>query len=95
VRADEPLKSYGIDSLMGLELRNRLEAVLGMRLSATLVWAHPTVAKIADFLASQLELQRVESAPQDGATEDAEGAASTAESRAALMQQLARELETP
>jgi acyl carrier protein len=51
---ETPLKTLGIDSLMGLELRNRLEAALGLTLSATLVWSHPNVSALADFLAGKL-----------------------------------------
>ena len=49
-----PLKSLGIDSLMALELRNRLEAGLGLTLSATLIWNHPTVAALAEHLRDEL-----------------------------------------
>ncbi|MBL8976367.1 MAG: KR domain-containing protein, partial [Myxococcales bacterium] len=49
-----PLRSLGIDSLMGLEVRNRLEAGLGLTLSATLLWTYPTVAALADFLAKRI-----------------------------------------
>ncbi|WP_141592152.1 type I polyketide synthase [Myxococcus sp. AB056] len=52
----EPLGSMGLDSLMGLEIRNRLEASLGLRLPATLVWRHPTVAALVVHLAEQLQL---------------------------------------
>ncbi len=51
---DEPLMSLGIDSLMGLELRNRLEAALGLRLSATLIWAYPTISKLVDYLVERI-----------------------------------------
>ena len=57
VDRDAPLKSLGIDSLMTLELRNRLEADLGLRLSATLVWNYPTVAALAGHLAEALRLE--------------------------------------
>jgi len=52
----KPLGSLGLDSLMGLELRNRLEAGTGLSLSATLAWTYPTVAELAVHLASRMDL---------------------------------------
>jgi acyl transferase domain-containing protein len=49
-----PLGSFGLDSLMALELRNRLEASLGIPLSATLIWSYPTLAALTDHLARQM-----------------------------------------
>ena len=57
VDPDRPLKSLGIDSLMSLELRNRLEGVFGIRLSATLIWNYPTIHDIVPFLAEKLGLE--------------------------------------
>jgi NADPH:quinone reductase-like Zn-dependent oxidoreductase/acyl carrier protein len=51
-----PLQSLGMDSLMSLELRNRLEASLGLKLSATLVFTYPTVGALAELLLSRLEI---------------------------------------
>jgi hypothetical protein len=44
---DVPLTSIGLDSLMGLELRNRIEAGLGVRVPATLLWTFPTIALLS------------------------------------------------
>jgi acyl transferase domain-containing protein/NADPH:quinone reductase-like Zn-dependent oxidoreductase/acyl carrier protein len=52
---DVPLSSLGMDSLMGLELRNRLEAVLGIRLPAGALWTYPTLAALSSRLASNGE----------------------------------------
>ena len=52
-----PLKSLGFDSLMALELRNRLEVSLGARLSATMAWNYPTIADLAPFLAQKIGLE--------------------------------------
>jgi acyl transferase domain-containing protein/acyl carrier protein len=56
VRRDEPLRTLGLDSLMALELRNRLERLTGLRLPATLAWTFPTLDRLAVHLAEQLSL---------------------------------------
>jgi acyl carrier protein len=53
IERDTPLKALGIDSLMGLELRNRLEAKLGVTLSATLVWTYPNLGALTPYLCAQ------------------------------------------
>nr|CBD77732.1 polyketide synthase [Chondromyces crocatus] len=57
-RVDEaaPLRSMGVDSLMAIEFRNRLEASLGLVLPATLVWTYPTLSDLATHLATKLGL---------------------------------------
>jgi acyl transferase domain-containing protein/NADPH:quinone reductase-like Zn-dependent oxidoreductase/acyl carrier protein len=54
VPVDKPLRSLGLDSLMALELRNRLERILHQKLSATLVWNYPTVSALAAYLEGRL-----------------------------------------
>ncbi|ADO72989.1 type I polyketide synthase [Stigmatella aurantiaca] len=54
IEQDLPFKSLGIDSLMGLELRNRLEAALGISLSAALLWAYPDMRSLREYLLSRL-----------------------------------------
>jgi acyl carrier protein len=51
-----PFRSLGLDSLMSLELRNRLEATLGLTLGATITWAHPDLDALTNHLAERLGL---------------------------------------
>jgi acyl carrier protein len=48
--------SLGMDSLMSLELRNRLEASLGLKLSATLLFTYPHLASLAEHLLGEMAL---------------------------------------
>jgi acyl transferase domain-containing protein/acyl carrier protein len=89
VPAETPLKSLGLDSLMALELRNRLEADLGLRLSATLVWSHPTISALATHFIEVLALGA--SVPPAGDAPQAAGPdLSTAEVTALLGEELSR-----
>lgn len=73
---NRPLESLGLDSLMALELRNRLEASLGTTLPVALVWAYPTITDLAGALCERLGYTPAEDIEQ---VPDAESALSDEE----------------
>jgi acyl transferase domain-containing protein/acyl carrier protein len=95
ISADAPLKTLGLDSLTGLELRNRLEAGTALKLSSTLIWTYSSVSALAEHLlglVAPVEPPPPSSPPEDKLEERlyAEARAMTDES---LMAELARELD--
>jgi acyl transferase domain-containing protein len=46
--------SMGLDSMLSLELRNRLERRTGLTLPGTLVWNYPTLERMSAFLVDKL-----------------------------------------
>jgi NAD(P)-dependent dehydrogenase (short-subunit alcohol dehydrogenase family) len=76
IDAAKPFRNLGLDSLMGLELRNRLEAELSLELPVSVVWNYPTVKALAPHLASLLGIPidaprslKVIAAPESSAAE--------------------------
>ncbi|HEY4001514.1 MAG TPA: acyltransferase domain-containing protein, partial [Candidatus Xenobia bacterium] len=76
---DVPFKSLGLESFMGLELRNRLEAGLGLTLAATLIWTYPQVATLSEQLGRMLD-----GAPALAAPDPVRGGVDPAESIAII-----------
>jgi acyl transferase domain-containing protein/acyl carrier protein len=60
VDVNQTFKDLGFDSLVAMELHNRLEEVIGLRLPATLAFDYPNPAALADYLLSEAEGRRSE-----------------------------------
>jgi acyl carrier protein len=93
VPVSKAFKALGMDSLMALELRNRVEAGSGLVIPATALFNYPTVEALAGYVADELGV------PLDAGDEPEPNAARAAESeldalgRHELESLLAQELE--
>ncbi len=60
VPLDQPLSEVGLDSLMAIDLRNRLAALAGSKLRATVVFDHPTARALGVVLLEKVNADRQE-----------------------------------
>jgi acyl carrier protein len=77
LRHDLPLVELGLDSLMVLELRNRLARDLDLTLPASLFYDHPTLDAVVAFLARELGVGEVEADAGTPRASSASSASST------------------
>jgi 6-methylsalicylic acid synthase len=58
-----PLTEMGIDSVMSITIRGKLQKKLPVSLPATLLWTYPSVARIAEFVAGLLGVEQLHPNP--------------------------------
>ncbi|WHU49456.1 beta-ketoacyl synthase N-terminal-like domain-containing protein [Gordonia sp. L191] len=51
---DVPFAEFGLNSLMAMSIRRDAEKLAGLELSATMLWNHPTIDALADYLATRI-----------------------------------------
>ena len=54
ISRDRPLTEVGLDSVMGLELRNRLALALNITLPPTILWTYSTMESLSKYLLGEL-----------------------------------------
>ena len=52
--ADRPFAEMGLNSVMAMSIRREAEQLLGIELSATMLWNHPTIAALTIFLSKKV-----------------------------------------
>ncbi len=57
IKEDVTLKNLGIDSLMAVQIKNKLQYELDLNIPVSSLWTYPTVEKYAAFLSEELSLR--------------------------------------
>ena len=63
VDVDQPFPELGLDSMMAMTVLKETQQLVGIDLSASMLWNHPTISSLAAYLAEMLAPQQV---PQEG-----------------------------
>lgn len=73
VDADMPFPELGLDSMMAMNLLRDAKALVRVDLSATMLWNHPSISQMSDFVADLLAPQQTAvDEPEPEVTEDSE-----------------------
>lgn len=62
IKNDDTFNSMGIDSLLALQIKNKLQETFKLTMNVAVMWAHPTVQKMTDFIVKELQLNEKYSA---------------------------------
>jgi NADPH:quinone reductase-like Zn-dependent oxidoreductase/acyl carrier protein len=62
--------AMGFDSLMTIEVRNRLQSLLGLSLPPTLLFKYPSIQELVDYLEEQLAPAEAETEPAPAPSEE-------------------------
>ena len=89
-----PLQEYGLDSLMAVELRNGIGAMLARTLPATLLFKYPTLHALTGFVLESVPPAGDEAPAVSSSNGDAEAEAIGAMNEDDVRRLLAEELET-
>jgi NAD(P)-dependent dehydrogenase (short-subunit alcohol dehydrogenase family)/acyl carrier protein len=84
IEPQRKLSELGMDSLMAVELRNRLQLSIGRPLPATVGFEYPTLESLSGFIASQV----LADGSGDGQPNKADAAAKRAEAEAAMLEDI-------
>ena len=69
LRIDQPFPELGLDSMMAMTVLRDARHLVGMDLSATMLWNHPTIEALSDLLTDLLEPRRRAAIPESEADE--------------------------
>ncbi len=57
IKEEDTFKSIGVDSLLALQIKNKLQEDFSLLLNISAIWSYPTVNKLTDFIVQQLKLE--------------------------------------
>ncbi len=89
VNMDQPFPELGLDSMMAMTVLKETQRLVGIDLSATMLWNHPTISSLAGYLAEMLAPQQVP--PED---RDEDGADLTLDSASSVLDELFDSVES-
>jgi malonyl CoA-acyl carrier protein transacylase/short-subunit dehydrogenase/acyl carrier protein len=57
IKEDITFKSLGIDSMMAVQLKNKMQESFEMQIAVATIWSYPTVEKFSAFVVEELQLE--------------------------------------
>ncbi len=65
IELDKPFAEMGLNSVMAISIRRQLEQLVGIELSATMLFNHPTIASFTGYLVARLAPSEADDVPDD------------------------------